>query len=50
MDRWVIEQNIARFRERLRQNIDASRRREIERLLEQEQERLRELDRIRRLD
>lgn len=45
MDRWVIEQNIARFRDMLRGEIGAARRREIERLLAEEEARIAELDR-----
>ncbi len=50
MDRWVIEQNIARFRELLRHNIDPGRRREIERLLGQEEASLKELDGMEKRD
>lgn len=45
MDRWVIEQNILRFRDMLLRETHSARRREIERLLVQEEESLQELDR-----
>jgi hypothetical protein len=45
MDRWVVEQNIRRFREMLRGETDPDRRHELERLLAEEQSRLTEIDR-----
>jgi hypothetical protein len=44
MDRWVIEQNILRFREMLRGEMDGRRRHEIERLVAEEEARIAELD------
>jgi anti-sigma factor RsiW len=46
MDRWVVEQNIRRFREMLRGETNPDRRRELERLLAEEQARMAEIDRI----
>ncbi len=48
MDRWVIQQNILRFRDMLLRETESARRREIERLLAQEKESLQELDRTER--
>ena len=45
VDRWVIEQNVARFRAMLRDEIAPTRRREIECLLAEEEARLAEVDR-----
>ena len=48
MDRWIRQQNIARFRTMLNQERDAVKRGEIERLLAEEEEKLHELDRTER--
>jgi anti-sigma factor RsiW len=50
MDRWVVEQNIRRFREMLRGEINPDRRRELERLLAEEEARIAEIDRTGRRD
>lgn len=45
MDSWVVEQNIARFRERLKSTGDGDERRQVEQLLAEERAKLKEIHR-----
>jgi hypothetical protein len=46
VNRWTLQQNISRFKDRLKGSLDAVERHTIERLLAEEQRKLKELERM----